>query len=336
MRLANIANISNIANIANDTRPRDDCRSILVHLGAGIGNVVLATPLLIALHELGFTTDVLLAADYPQTADLLRPWSILRDVFPHSAAPDPRGYDVIAPAIPPFYAMRFGRPLANLPHSLPRPPDPLFFQDEQQFYLQFAHALGWSGKKPPLPVLPIGPSREYPLAPGAVVIAPGCKTGEMAAKRWPYFAELSAAFTDVAVIGTIDDLLGPGGAPLEFPSHVRLFAGQLSLRQTAELIAAATIVIGNDSGLTHIAAAVGTPTLMLFGPTPHLSLGPLPPNVHVLRSGLPCEPCWFRDRFRACARRIDCLSAMDVPTVLRALSSLLRPPPQPRSVQNEA
>ena len=64
-------------------------RSVLVHLGAGVGNVVLATPLLMALNELGFTIDVLLAADYPQTADLLRPWSVVREVFAHGAAPTP-------------------------------------------------------------------------------------------------------------------------------------------------------------------------------------------------------------------------------------------------------
>ena len=42
--------------------------SILVHLGAGVGNVVMATPLLMALHELGLTIDVLLAADYAETS----------------------------------------------------------------------------------------------------------------------------------------------------------------------------------------------------------------------------------------------------------------------------
>ena len=52
----------------------------LVHLASGIGNIVLATPLLVALAELGFTIDVDLDADYPQTADLLEPWSIIRRV----------------------------------------------------------------------------------------------------------------------------------------------------------------------------------------------------------------------------------------------------------------
>ena len=294
----------------------------LVHLGAGIGNVVLATPLLIVLQELGFSVDVLLAADYPETADLLRPWSVVRKVFAHGQHPDPSAYDRVAPAIPPFYARRFGRALANLPHAAPRPPDALFYENEQQFYLCFARALGWAGERPPLPALPIGAFGAHGVTLDTVVIAPGCKTGEMAAKRWPHFAELSAAFNDVAIIGTLDDLRRGDGSMLDFPSHVRSFVGKLSLRQTAELMAAAGVVIGNDSGLAHIAAAVGTPTVMIFGPTPDASLAPFPPNVRILRGGLPCEPCWFRDRFRACASRIDCLKGVDIQTAIREICSL--------------
>ena len=73
---------------------------------------------------------------------------------------------------------------------------------------------------------------------------------------------------------------------MNFPAHVSSLVGQLSLRETAEVMASAGVVVGNDSGLSHIAAAVGTPTVMLFGPTPHESLGPMSPNVKMLRSGL--------------------------------------------------
>ena len=296
--------------------------SILVHLGAGIGNIVLATPLLIALHELGFTVDVLLAADYPETADLLRPWSVVREVFPQSAAPDSRDYDHIAPALPPFYAARFGRMLANLPRALRRPPDRLFYENEQRFYLHFARALGWANTTHPLPTLPIGAAGAQGVTLNTLVLAPGCKTGEMAAKRWPHFAELSAAFEDVAVVGTPDDLRRADGSTLQFPMHVHSFAGRLSLRETAELMAGAGAVAGNDSGLTHIAAAVGTPTLMIFGPTPHACLGPFPPNTRILRRDLPCEPCWMHDRLRACAGRLDCLGQLDVQTIIRVIRSL--------------
>jgi heptosyltransferase-2 len=82
-------------------------------------------------------------------------------------------------------------------------------------------------------------------------------------------------------------------------------------------MASAGLVIGNDSGLAHVAAAVGTPCVMIFGPTPHQVLGQLPPHVTVVRRGLPCEPCWSRSRFHACGRRINCLRELSVQEVVR-------------------
>lgn len=297
--------------------------SSLVQLGAGIGNVVLATPLLLALHELGFAVDVLLAADYAETSDLLRPWSVVQEIFTGLSQPPLARYERIAPALPPFYQARFGRAIANRPNALMRPPDSLFYENEQAFYLHFARALDYPPDRAPRPCLPIAPSQKFGVTSGTIVLAPGCKTGIMATKRWPHFAELAAAFSDVVVVGTLDDLKRNDGSPMNFPAHVRSRVGQLSLRETAELMAAAGVVVGNDSGLSHVAAAVGTPTVMLFGPTPDHSLGAMPPNVKVLRSGLPCEPCWFRDRFRACGKKIECLSTLRVEDVIREVSVFL-------------
>ena len=175
----------------------------LVQLGAGIGNVVLATPLLIALHEMGFEVDVFLAADYAGIAELLRPWSVVREIFT-SAPLAP--YDRVVPALPPFYQARFGRAIANRPNALARPPDSLFYENEQAFYLHFARALDYPADRHPRPSLPIAPSKICRVTSSTVVLAPGCKTGVMATKRWPYFTELAAAFSDVVVVGTSDDL----------------------------------------------------------------------------------------------------------------------------------
>src|SRR5262249_43946685 len=160
-----------------------------------------------------------------------------------------------------------------------------FYQNEQEFYLHFARGLNYPADRHPRPSLPIAPSQRCGVRSGTIVLAPGCKTGVMATKRWPYFAELAGAFEDVVVVGTADDLHKTGGSAIKFPPHVRSLIGELSLRETAEVMASAGVVVGNDSGLSHIAAAVGTPTIMLFGPTPSTSLGPMPANVKVLRSG---------------------------------------------------
>jgi hypothetical protein len=296
--------------------------AVLVHLAAGIGNLVLATPLLVALDALGYEVDLLLHADYPQAADLFRDWSVVRGVYA-GRAPERSRYRHLLPAVPPFYWSRLGGAFRGDPRVVARPPHALFHEDEQRWYLAFAGALGWPADRHPVYRLPVAPSEAHGVTAGTVVLAPGCKTGAMAAKRWPYYAELAERFADVLVVGTEDDLSAAGGGRVHFPAHVRTLAGRLTLRETAEALAVAGAVVANDSGLGHVAGAVGAPTLLLFGPTSERVLGRFPSNVRVLRAGLPCEPCWTAARLRSCARTVDCLRALDVDRVAAEVHRLL-------------
>jgi hypothetical protein len=232
-------------------------------------------------------------------------------------------YAMVVPAVPPFYWTGLRRLYAGRRDCVSRPPDRLFWADEQGWYLAFAEPLGWPRGQRPDYTVPVAPSEEHGVTRSTLVLAPGCKTGEMAAKRWPHFAALAERFADVAVVGTPDDLRGHDGAPLVFPAHARSLVGRLTLRQTAEALAAAGAVVANDSGLGHLAGAAGAPTLLLFGPTSERILGPFPPNVTVLRGGLPCEPCWNTARLSACGGRVDCLRALDVARVESEARALL-------------
>jgi ADP-heptose:LPS heptosyltransferase len=301
------------------TPPRTE--ALLVHLASGIGNIVLATPLLALLSRRGYTVDVRIDGDYPETADLLRGWGALRriTVGTNAAFAD---YRAVLPAIPPYYWPRYAGLYRYVGNTAPCPPAPTFYQNEQAWYLAFANAFGG----PPAPaeaphcVLPIAPDYAHGVSGCTLVLAPGCKSGDMAAKRWPHFAELAECFTDVAAVGTEEDLIGFAGTQRRpLPAHVISLIGQLSLRQTAEVIAAAGAVVANDSGLGHVAAAVGVATVLLFGPTPAAVLGRFPPNVTVLASRLACSPCWFGRRFIACDKRIDCLDRLTPSQVVKAL-----------------
>lgn len=301
-----------------------DAGTVLVHIGAGIGNVVLATPLLLALGELQFTVDVWLTGDYEQTADLLKSWSVIRAIWT-DAALDLRSVDYkhVIPAIPPFYWPRYASKLSSTLPLVPRPSESLFYQDEQEFYLSFARRLGYPPDKRPLVCLPIASSEVQEVGLRTLVVAPGSKTGEMTAKRWPFFSELANEFADVAVVGIKDDLQRHDKMPLRFGPHVKTFVDRLTLRETAELIASAGAVVANDTGLAYVSAAVGTPTLILFGPTPHVTLGRLPANVRVIRMGSNCEPCWFGRRFQECAGRIECLRHLSVSMVREQVLDML-------------
>jgi ADP-heptose:LPS heptosyltransferase len=224
-------------------------------------------------------------------------------------------------AFPPFHRStgRYAGSYRGVINAIPRPPDASFYRNEQDYYLDFARRLGCEVGPPPHYFLPIAPDTTHDISSATVVLAPGCKTGVMASKRWPYFPQLAGRFAEIVLVGTSDDLTQFDGTRMRFPGHVRSLVGELSLAETASVLAAAGAVVANDSGLGHVAGAVGAPTLLLFGPTPHAALGQLPPNVAVLRAGLACEPCWHGDRFGACAGRIDCLGAIEVERVAKAV-----------------
>ena len=95
-----------------------------------------------------------------------------------------------------------------------------------------------------------------------------------------------------------------------------LLLDTLPLRVLAAMLAECALFLGNDSGVTHLAAAVGAPTVAVFGPTDPRMWAPRGERVLVVRKeGLSCSPC-TRERSRACPDR-RCLDAVEVRDVVR-------------------
>jgi lipopolysaccharide heptosyltransferase I len=100
----------------------------------------------------------------------------------------------------------------------------------------------------------------------------------------------------------------------------RSLAGRLSLKQLAAVLGSADLMITVDSGPMHIAGALGTPVVALFGPTDPARTGPVGPG-RVLRRELPCSPCLERRCRIAETRR--CMRDLEVTGVLAAARDLL-------------
>jgi heptosyltransferase-2 len=129
-----------------------------------------------------------------------------------------------------------------------------------------------------------------------IALAPGSVWGT---KRWPGYIELAGALggdARLVIVGSAAD------APLAAEiirgagSHgARTIdaTGKLSLLASAELIARAAALVTNDSAPLHLASAMGTPTIAVFGPTvPAFGFGPLAPRSAIAEvMGLPCRPC---------------------------------------------
>jgi len=117
-----------------------------------------------------------------------------------------------------------------------------------------------------------------------------------ATKRWPYFPDLARAVTPharVVVIGAADDAALAAEVSAATGGSAVNAAGQLTLLGSAELIRRCRLLVTNDSAPSHLASAVGTPTITLFGPTvPAFGFGPLAPGSESLGlDTLACRPC---------------------------------------------
>jgi lipopolysaccharide heptosyltransferase II len=91
-------------------------------------------------------------------------------------------------------------------------------------------------------------------------------------------------------------------------------AGETGIELQAALCAAASVAVCNDSGLAHLAAAVGAPTVAIFGSTSSAWTAPLGARVRVVQRAPVCSPCFQR----TCAIGYRCLDAISVADVERA------------------
>lgn len=157
-----------------------------------------------------------------------------------------------------------------------------------------------------------------------VALAPGSIWG---GKRWPFYAELASELAPrvaVAVVGGPEDaLLGEAiRAAVAQAGGVAVNAcGRLSLLQAAALIGRARVLVTNDSAPLHLATAVGTPLVALFGPTvPEFGFGPIRAgDVALGVTALECRPCSDHGP-RACPLgHHRCMRELRVETVMTAI-----------------
>ena len=172
--------------------------------------------------------------------------------------------------------------------------------------------------------------RELGLQRGAyVVFAPGAEFGP--AKRWParHFSELAAQLdATVVLLGSgkeaalCDEIAAPVNA-VQAGKCLNL-AGKTSLPQALALIAASRSTVSNDSGLMHVAAALGVPQVAIFGSSSPLHTPPLSDKARVLwlkndpayQPPLDCAPCFARECPLGHTR---CLNDISAARVLQAL-----------------
>jgi heptosyltransferase-2 len=214
---------------------------------------------------------------------------------------------------------------------------------EVHYYLElvasFARASGGRGVRPdesPVPDLQVSDGRRAEargilsgagLDPSRPVVALGVGSTNSRAKRWP--AERYAALAGMVaerldaqcvLVGNADER----GVADEVVALSRTapasLVGTTTLAQAVAVLAEADAMVSNDMGLAHIAAAVGTPTLTVFGPTKDSTTRPLGVSAAIVRHEVECSPCMLRD----CPIDHRCMTGLTPETVFRELEAVLR------------
>ena len=143
------------------------------------------------------------------------------------------------------------------------------------------------------------------------------------AKRWPpqYFATVAQHWIQqggqVLLLGSGKDapVTAQIASSVNSPACVDL-AGKTSLQEVMALLAVADKVVSNDSGLMHVAAAVDTPVIALYGSSDPTYTPPLNDNARILSLGLDCSPCFKRE---CPLGHLDCLRKLEPQQVISLL-----------------
>ena len=106
---------------------------------------------------------------------------------------------------------------------------------------------------------------------------------------------------------------GPDVASMNFGDRAINLGGKTDLKQLVALIEGASLVIANDSGPMHIAAALNRPMVTIFGPTNLVRTGPYERPDTVLQLDLVCRPCYSRK-----CSHMSCMNWIEVEHVMRA------------------
>lgn len=158
---------------------------------------------------------------------------------------------------------------------------------------------------------------------------------ELTAKRWPLeryheivYKLVNERNAHILLIGGPDDkaLTSALLDGLDVPAGtITNLAGKTSFGELAAYIEASALFIGNDSSPMHLAAAVGTPVIAIFGPTSPQEYGPYPPDdpKHIALWHNPKgQPCFFLGKMQPCAD-CTCMQAVTIDDVWTAVERLI-------------
>ena len=157
-----------------------------------------------------------------------------------------------------------------------------------------------------------------------VALCPGSTNSR--AKRWPIVSYAALADRLIAEVGAAVVFIG-ARTELDVTEQVAaqmrhqsvVLTGATSLAETGAVLSHCDLLVTNDTGPAHIAAALQRPTLVIFGPTNPLTTRPFAPTAEIIREPPDCAPCMLRD----CPIDHRCMTAITPAQVFERAQELL-------------
>lgn len=258
----------------------------LAIIGNGLGNLIEQSVLPITAARYHSQVDIWTPRSSAEAVGILNGLSCAARIYSSNGVP-PDSYDVVYTSwlMQHTHKQVRSRRVINVPQ--PRANNQL---SEAAHFIKFA----FNRRLDVSPYCAYAPAIELPTR-GRLNIALSCgsKTGEWKIKRYPHFVQLAANLhakfpnANFYLLGVAAD------DAVEHPAVTDL-RSKYSLLETCGIIKQCDLMISNDSGLAHAAAALRVPTLVLFGPTQAAKNTPL--GAVGMSMQLACQPCQYRSK----------------------------------------
>lgn len=281
---------------------------ILYLTGGGLGNLVHSLFAIEAIKKLGHDLTVWVGTEWQGQAQFVRHDNVIV-----GEPPDPADFDrvFVAPYALTGSSAKWAAHFDGKAEGSPVPINGQYTEVEHNFW--FARVAGWSGLMPSPAIKTCDVS---PIIGDYVVIAPGVQSGSAVwlKKRYRHWGQVASKLFDKSIkcvfVGAKAD------TDPKFDRYVNL-CGETGLWEASGVLAKARVVLAVDNGLSCVSAAIGVPTVVLWGMSDEVKNRKFGPRVRNIVSTLQCRPCQHTELLTSCVNA-NCMDTIPVQDVVDA------------------
>jgi ADP-heptose:LPS heptosyltransferase len=308
---------------------------ILVYMANGLGNCIFAIPAIKSLQSLGYKIDLAIPADWPRSRPLFELFStqpFIDKIFTSEVNITTEEYlRIFIPSTHERSRLQSFLKAAANSVTVQRPAWRETLVHEAEFLMSMPRSLGYRGARPTTAIKLEQTGLEFTEP--YIALAFSCLDGyPWVLKKWPrsYWTALILILLDefpghnFLLIGAKNDASDAQAICEEAASdRVRNCCGLYTILESAFILSRSRLLITIDNGISHLATAAGSArVVVLYGPTLLSKNAPIGDSVLVLRTNMPCSPCFDSKLFRKCKVNV-CLRTLTPRQVAAHVCSLV-------------